>query len=184
MHYTRNVYASQKSIRQSSQGRLVSNSQEELGKRDFRSFYYFVLPIRQEDRKWLSFQWEKETYEFTCHPFGLSFQSVHQNSQAWMRQFGCRMITYIDDNFLLAPSKEEAQVLARLMVVLIEALEFDVNYKKSLLDPKQSMEFLGLWIDSRSIPDQWPLPSQRRNWAEFAIRQGACWPKHPYQERS
>ena len=40
---------------------------------------------------------------------------------------------------------------ARLMVVLIEALGFSVNYEKSLLDPKQSMEFLGFWINSRSM---------------------------------
>ena len=61
------------------------------------------------------------------------------------------MITYIDDNLLLAPSKEEAHVLARLMVVLFEALWFSVNYKKFVLDPQQSMEFLGFLIDSRSM---------------------------------
>ena len=67
-----------------------------------------------------------------------------------MRQFGCQMITYIDDNWLLAPSKEEAQVLARLMMVLFEALGFSVHYKKSVLDTQQSMDFL----ESGLIPDQ------------------------------
>ena len=73
---------------------------------------YLALPIRQEDRRWLRFQWEKETYEFTCLPFGLSaaprvFTKIFKPVVAWMRQFGCRMITYTEDNLLLAPSKEQ-----------------------------------------------------------------------------
>ena len=75
----------------------------------------------------------------------------YQSIVAWMRQFGCQMITYIDDNLLLASSKEEAQVQTKLMVVLFEALGFSVNYKKSVLDPQQLMEFLGFQIDSRSM---------------------------------
>ena len=123
---------------------------------------YFALLIREEDQRWLMFQWEKETYEFTCLPFGLSaaprvFTKIIKPVVAWMRQFGCRMITYIDDNLLVAPSKEEAQVLARLMVVLFEALWFSVNYKKSVLDPQQSMEFLGFLIDSRSMTVRLPV---------------------------
>ena len=88
-------------------------------------------------------------------PFGLSaaprvFTKIVKPIVAWM-------ITYIDDYLLLAPSKEEAQVLARLMVVLFEALGFSMNYKKSVLDPQQSMEFLRLWIDSRSMTVALPV---------------------------
>ena len=68
----------------------------------------FALLIRQEDWKWSRFQWEEETYEFTCLPFGLLaaprvFTKVVKQVVAWMRQFGYRMIMYVDDNLLLAP---------------------------------------------------------------------------------
>ena len=92
-------------------------------------------------------------HESPIRPIGCS-QTVHQNSQTsggldetvWLSDDNI-----IDDNLLLAPSKEEAQVLARLMLVLFEALGFSVNYQKSVLDPQQSLEFLGFRIDSRSM---------------------------------
>ena len=33
---------------------------------------YFMIPIAQEDREFLKFQWKDRSYQFNCLPFGLS----------------------------------------------------------------------------------------------------------------
>ena len=33
---------------------------------------YFMIPIAQEDRTFLCFQWQNKAYQFNCLPFGLS----------------------------------------------------------------------------------------------------------------
>ena len=33
---------------------------------------YFMIPITQEDRDFLKFQWKNQMYQFNCLPFGLS----------------------------------------------------------------------------------------------------------------
>jgi hypothetical protein len=117
---------------------------------------YFAIPIDQTHRPLLSFQWKGNTYQFNCLPFGLSlapriFTKILRPVIAWLRQLGCRLISYIDDNLLIAPSKQEATLMSQLATQLFEALEFSVNYPKSVLEPTQSLEFLGLIVDSVSM---------------------------------
>ena len=76
---------------------------------------------------------------------------------AWLRQLGCRIIMYIDDNLLMATSKEEARLEADLATKILEALGFVINYPKSTMEPCQIIEFLGFTINSTkmtiSIPE-------------------------------
>ena len=65
-------------------------------------------------------------------------------------QLGVRLIAYIDDFLLLAPSKEEVSIQAHLMTTLLQALGFSVNNEKSILTPCQEIEFLGVMIQSHS----------------------------------
>ena len=44
------------------------------------------------------------------------------------------MINYINNNLLMANTKEEAKLMGELVVTLPEQLGFTVNYAKSLLD--------------------------------------------------
>ena len=114
---------------------------------------YFAVPIHQEHRIYLQFRWKGITYQFNCLPFGLSsaprvFTKIMRPVIAWLRQLGCRVITYIDDNLVMASTKEEAAGLAELTVALLEALGFVVNRAKSVLVPCQEMQFLGFAINS------------------------------------
>ena len=52
---------------------------------------------------------------------------------AWLRQLGCRITTYIDDNLIMASTKEEANNLAEIAVTLLESLGFLVNPTKSVM---------------------------------------------------
>ena len=83
-------------------------------------------------------------------------KSVYQSSQT-----GC----FLDETVWVS----KAQVQPKLMVLLFEVLGFSINYKKSVLDPQLSMEFLGFQIDSRSMTVALPaeklgkLHTQARN---------------------
>ena len=128
------------------------------GKKDLKNAY-FALPIRQENRKWLKVEIPIGRGDLRVHMSPIwaisCSQNVHQNSQT-----SCGLdetLCMSDHNihkrqFAASTIKRESQVLAKLMVVLFEALGFFVNYKNSALDPQQSMEFLGFFINSRSMP--------------------------------
>ena len=112
---------------------------------------YFSIPIHQEHRQWLHFQWQQQVYQFQCLPFGLSsapqvFTKVTRPIVAWLRQLGIRMVAYIDNFLLLAHTKEEAHLKAQLMVTIFQALGVSINTKKSLLTPEQETEFLEVMI--------------------------------------
>ena len=79
---------------------------------------YFALLIKQKDQKCLRLQWEGETYELTCLPFVLLagprvFTKIVKTVVAWMRQCGCWMITYIEDNLLLGTRPGSRQFVTR-----------------------------------------------------------------------
>ena len=61
---------------------------------------YYAVPIHQEHRRYLCVRWKGATYQFNCLPFGLSsaqrvFTKIMRPVIAWLRQLGCRIITYI-----------------------------------------------------------------------------------------
>ena len=66
---------------------------------------YFSIPINPAHHPFLSFQHKAVTYQFNCLPFRLSsvpriFTKISRSVAAWLRQLGCRMINYIDNNLL------------------------------------------------------------------------------------
>ena len=65
-----------------------------------------------------------------------------------LRTLGMRIIIYIDDILVMAPSKELAQEHTECLIFLLENLGFTVNRQKSLTDPTQEIDFLGLVADS------------------------------------
>ena len=115
--------------------------------------HIFAVPIYQDHRRYLQTHWKGTRYQFNCFPFGLSsasrvFTKILRPAIAWLRQLGCRVIAYIDDNLILAPTEEEASCLAEMAVSLFEALGFVVNRPKSILQPCQELQFLGFNVNS------------------------------------
>ena len=114
---------------------------------------YFSIPVSSHDRKFLRFRWQGKMYQFNCLPFGLSsapwiFTKATKPVVTILRTLGMRIIIYIDDILVMAPSKELAQEHTECLIFLLENLGFTVNRQKSLTDPTQEIEFLGLVADS------------------------------------
>ena len=117
---------------------------------------YFAVSIHLADRMYLTFQFQSTIYQFKCLPFSLSsaprvFTKIMQPVTVWLRQMGCRMISYIDYNLILAASRQEAKLWGKLAVALLEGLGFTVNHKKSNLEPSQETQFLGFMINARAM---------------------------------
>ena len=55
---------------------------------------------------------------------------------------------------LMANTKEEVKLMGALAVALLERLRFTVNFAKSLLEPVQSIQFLGFSLElEMTIPN-------------------------------
>jgi len=126
-----------------------------LGKVDLKDAF-FTIPIHANHRQYLRFMFLEKAYQFTCLPFGLSsapwvFTKTLKPALALLRQKGVRLIAYMDDILLLAESREMLVDYLTGKVHLLENLEFVINQKKSVLTPAQSMEFLGLTVDSLAM---------------------------------
>ena len=117
---------------------------------------YFHIPIYPPHRKFLRFGFEGKTFEYMVLPFGLSlaprvFVKITQAAIAPLRHQGVRIATYIDDWLLSAESASEAIIHTRLVVDMLSSLGFTINYTKSVMVPTQSINYIGIALDSLSF---------------------------------
>lgn len=122
---------------------------------------YFTVPMHSSHIKYLRFALQGSTYEFNCLPFGLSsapwvFTKTLKPVAALLRELG----VYIDDILIMAESMELAKEEVMTLTYLLECLGFIIHKdKKSVLIPAQTMDFLGLTIDS--VLMELRLPGER-----------------------
>ncbi|KAI5644926.1 reverse transcriptase (RNA-dependent DNA polymerase) domain-containing protein [Phthorimaea operculella] len=110
---------------------------------------YFQVPISQAHRRFLRVIYEQEILQLTALPFGLSsaprtFAALTNWVAEQLRARGVRIIVYLDD-FLLA--HQEKSILASHVsetVKFLLDLGWHVNFKKSVMEPTQELEYLGL----------------------------------------
>ena len=125
---------------------------------------YFMIPIAQEDRDFLKFQWKDQTYQFNCLPFGLSsapwvFTKITRPVVAALREIGLRLIIYIDDILVIAETESLLKDHVTAVMYLLENLGFVVNHPKSELDPSQEIEFQGFTVNSERM--ELKLPGEK-----------------------
>ena len=114
------------------------------------------MPIHQQSQSLLGFLWNSRKFQFTCLPFGLScapriFTKILKPVVAYLRERGVRLIIYIDDVAIMAPSEQLAESHLRLTLDLLEILGFLINYPKCVLHPTQTIDFLGFVVNSREM---------------------------------
>ena len=117
---------------------------------------YFTIPIHTSNRPFLRFSALGSQYQFTCLPFGLSsapwvFTKTLKPVTTLLRELGVRLVIYIDDILVIAESPECAKEHTKGLIYLLENLGFTVHPEKTQLTPTQTIEFLGMEIDSRSL---------------------------------
>lgn len=126
-----------------------------LAKIDLKDAYLSV-PIAMEHRKYLRFFWENIVYEFVSLPFGLSsapwaFSKLLRPISAYLRKRGFRLVVYLDDILMVGACKKSAEETVLATTSLFESLGFVINKEKSVWEPAQSMEYIGLIIDTTTM---------------------------------
>ena len=112
-----------------------------------------MIPIHEQDRDFLKFVFKDKYYRFNCLPVGLAcapwvFTKVLKPVAAQLREMGVRFIFYIYDILILAETPQLLKDHTMGLLYLLENLGFIIGYKKCILEPTQSIDFLGFTVDS------------------------------------
>ena len=122
---------------------------------DLKDAYYSV-PIAKHHRKFLRFSWRGQLWQFDCMPNGLAlaprkFTKLLKPVLAKLREEGHVSTSFLDDSLLLSDSEEESVQNVQATVQLFRSLGFIIHPDKSVLEPTQQIQYLGVVIDSRDM---------------------------------
>ena len=115
-----------------------------------------MIPMAPQCHHLLFIRVEKRSYQFNCSPFGLCtaprvFTKPLKPVVEMLRSMGLQVVIYIDDMLLMASSNDSLTHHIHLTLFLLENTGFIINEKKSLLEPTQEIEFLGMIINSKEM---------------------------------
>ena len=128
---------------------------------------YYLISIAKNDRKYLSFMYGGEYFEFTCLPFGLDVASyvvtkILKPVAAYLRKRSLRSVFYLDDMLIIGKSYEECAKNVEETRKLVQELGFIVNEQKSQIIPTQRCRFLGFIFDSLRMSIELPEDKVQR----------------------
>lgn len=114
---------------------------------------YFHIPVHKDFAKNLGFKWDKKSYYFNRLPFGLSvapaiFQAI---SHRIVKEWSQNVQVYLDDFLIFGNSFQKVKDITDKIVQKLHKLHWRVNYKKSLLSPVQSLDFLGFSLNGQKM---------------------------------
>ncbi|XP_076155099.1 uncharacterized protein LOC143138537 [Alosa pseudoharengus] len=117
---------------------------------------YLHIGVFSPHRKYLRFAFQGRVYEYLSVPYGLSlaprtFTKVIEAALIPLRQSGLRISAFLDDYLLCAATREQAQLHTAALIGHLSSLGFNINHTKSHLSPSQTIEYLGVQIDSLSF---------------------------------
>lgn len=124
---------------------------------------YFTVPLHSRSQKFIHYQFQGRTYQFTCLPFGLSsapriFNKFLKPVTGLLRKMGIWMIVYLDDMLIMNSTLEGAREDILILKSILENLGFLINTAESIFIPVQVIEFLGVIVDSTNmmflLPDE------------------------------
>jgi hypothetical protein len=132
--------------------RFILRKGDWMAKLDLKDAY-LTVPVHPSHQKFLRFEWRGRIYQFNCLAFGLApaprcFSKILKVVAAHLRRQGLRMIVYLDDILIINSSKERTKADVVKVIELLQHLGFLINWEKSIVDPAQILEYLGLVVDS------------------------------------
>lgn len=114
---------------------------------------YFLVPISESDKKYLTFKFQDNLYHFNVLPFGLNcapliFTKLLKPVLVFLRKRQFMSVAYLDDFLLLGASYTDCLNNVKLTIHTLENLGFIINYTKSRLLPVRKCQYLGFIYNS------------------------------------
>ena len=114
---------------------------------------YLQVPVHPSSRQYLRFCVGEVVYKFRVLCFGLSttpqvFTRVMAPISSLMHRFGFRILRYLDDWLVLGSSFREIVRARDFLLWLCQELSVRVNLAKSSLTPSQTLEYLGMRLQT------------------------------------
>ena len=136
---------------------------------------YFHVPIVPRHSRFLRFFFQGMAYVYTRLPFGYTlaprtFTKCMNAALQPLREQGVRVLAYLDDLLVLAPSSRLAMEHTTSLVSHLNRLGFAIDWEKSSLVPSCQVTYLGLNLNTETMRAS--LSDPRRRNLELAL-QGA-----------
>ena len=127
---------------------------------DLKDAYYSV-PVADEDRKFLKFQWGDRHFQFTCLPNGLAcarrlLTKLLKPVYTHIRSISHTCMGHIDDSLLVGYEFTACKKNVFDTVGIFCSLGFIIHPYKSIFEPTQEIEFLGFLLNSVSMTIRLP----------------------------
>jgi len=126
-----------------------------MAKIDLKDAYY-SLPIKAEDQKYFKFCFNGSFYKFTCLPNGYGpgtrkFTKLLKPPLAVLRNSKVTASSYIDDIITLDKLYDQCVKNVWMCAKIFDKLGFVIHPEKSVFIPSQTIEYLGVIIDSNKM---------------------------------
>ena len=117
---------------------------------------YYSINVKRQHRKFLKFEWDNKLYQFCGLPQGIGcspriFTKLMRVPLSFLRKKGINVMAYLDDFIIISDSYESCLRDTQECINLLQKLGYVINFEKSSLTPSQSIEHLGLVIDSTNM---------------------------------
>ena len=136
---------------------------------------YWHVPIHPVFRKYLGFRIGKQRFQFRALPFGLNiaprvFTKLCKAVLKELRLKGIPVLVYLDDWLVWGVSEEVCQRNTKVVLEVLQARGFRVNWGKSRLIPSRTFPWLGIQWNTQegqlSMPQE-KVKSLRKDIVKF-----------------
>ena len=108
----------------------------------------------------------REVFQYVSMPFGLGptprvFTKILKPVVGFLQQQGLRLVVYLDDILIIGSSEVETRKAVKMVVGLFESLGFVIQLEKSITKPSQSLEYIGLVVDTNAMSFSLPLEKKK-----------------------
>lgn len=117
---------------------------------------FTLIPIHEASRKYLCFDFHGTIMRYTSLAFGLSvsplvYHKIQRFPAELLRKQGIKCVYYLDDWCLIGPSRPVLQAQAAKVIQLLTKLGYIINWRKSVLTPSRTQEFLGFTFQTDTM---------------------------------
>ena len=115
---------------------------------------YWHVHLHKDTPRFLQFWWKGTRFQWKVMPFGISdaprqFTLLVRQVLKFLRQHGIKIVAYIDDLLIMGNSKKSCKETTQFVRTIFESLGFLIKDSKSILEPTQELEFLGMTLNSK-----------------------------------